>query len=603
MSCDEKLNKEIRASLRMGEARFECLSINEINEWLWHQYNSHLRSLNGKALDQFQEYLRTRHFTPDHLRYIHKNLSAEAWAKTGLELPLEYGTKIPEEKVEAFKTATSKPLGERLEHKTPQLSAASQGELKAMTNRLEQDRSCGGACDDLCLKILETHARCLHDNRLERAAIFREVLAAQQPTPPKQFKYETPQLEPQYQEALRKLVDVLEEDLKDADLKNVDCAKIIGATTTDCGEMCGNIFLQGYRKRCVFSSIGPSVEHALQAFKATLRAQKSIFLIPQLPDDVQEGWRWWENNDGCPSTRSGRDAKRDCDKYCRPIFPECTTEKGNGQISSNCPCVRYGGELVEPHIEKVLAAQQPEHWVKGSTEEHDVEPWTAWVVIEGSTYGIKAGDGKNSWDWKSTVSHLPPHNADPLEQKKHEVLKRWRQSTGNCPCMFGRWTCSNCKDIFPTTIPEGKSNSDEDCPCGQFGNPPVLAKGPKQKEFEPYAAVRLEDHGCGRPKRGEMVKMVSARYSKQDKDSGGTSHFKKNLIPITNPDEALRILLELSGQETKVERIKEELTERLRVGWREGETAVEKAGITWAEGELQRILNVIAELEAEAKQE
>ena len=520
MSCDEKLNNEIRAKLERSNIYYGFLRYHEIMDWGWDDYETYILGLAGEGLKLFKKYLRSCYFTSEHLRYICSNISLEAWTKTGLELP---APKIP---------------------------------------------------------------------------------------------YETPQLEPKYQEALRKLVDALEKNLK-AD----GCMDITRTSGSDiCNEMCGKVF--PHRKKgaghcCVLCDNGPPVPQALEAFKATLAAQNSPFLIPDnLPDDVVEGWEWWrkqeKGNEKCPDSKTASVADSDCDKYCRPIFPECTAkDKEIRGGPGNCPCFRYAlraTSTVRAHIEKVLAAQQPKHWIAGSEKEWDVEPWDAWyitgqkrrivreAIVDGVEVVIYGTRDNHYWIGKTAVSPLPPHNAEPLVQDKYEALEKWRHKLSiSCPYLHRKaWNrCGDCNAVFPTL--KKVWGDDTLCPCDNFGQPPVLevadkilAKGPKPKEeeevFKPYAVV-MKDTGqvCKVINKTKDSVWISSRQNWEDQD---------NIICVTNPDEALRILLDITGQKTMV-------VETLETLWKWIEQ--NKVGRPQNFVSIMRLRGAITKLEAEAE--
>ena len=246
---------------------------------------------------------------------------------------------------------------------------------------------------------------------------------------------------------------------------------------------------------------------------------------------------------------------------------------------------------------------------------------------------------------------LPPHNLDPLPQPKWDVLKEWqRHGSVGCPASRGEWRRSDCCDTFPS-LPKQSigrtscSGNSDDCPCHFYTRKAVnavvdlkLAVGPEFEEFSVWDAkgneikivsqsgfclyierdawIHEADVGEGKPYtktppppeekfqpyvavtiRGNVVYIIDEMSSGLSfQSSAGGIYHKDDLIRITNPDEAYRMLGEVLGKKDVVEEIKTYCEERKAYFTRN--TTNFSNGMVAASGD---VLTFIANREREAK--
>lgn len=128
-------------------------------------------------------------------------------------------------------------------------------------------------------------------------------------------------------------------------------------------------------------------------------------------------------------------------------------------------------------------------------------------------------------------------------------------------------------------------------------------KWPKEekKPFVPYAAFGKYSRRV-RKVVDEVVDEDDARLRCADSSDYGGTVSSENLTRIGNPDEALRILLDLTGQKSMVEKIKEHCTAREAICMMEHRAGSGERFENFASS-YRVILGSIADLEAKAKKE
>lgn len=182
MGCDLSMNESIKEKLRKHHV-FDWLSDDFFNTAQWSDWEDMLCDIRDDLIAKEGDLIQAIS-TNEELGYIKKNISEGYWNKLGLKLVEEKIVPVP--------------------YKVVQLTKKKREALGRLATVFESDRGCGSeensylwnCCND-CQPIIGMDCDAL--SRLQRAAAFRLVLAAQKPI----LEYEVPQLGEEDREALR----------------------------------------------------------------------------------------------------------------------------------------------------------------------------------------------------------------------------------------------------------------------------------------------------------------------------------------------------------------------------------------------------------------
>ena len=335
-----------------------------------------------------------------------------------------------------------------------------------------------------------------------------------------------PQLSAEKQEALRVVVERVERG-KSCDMPSngpddkwlcADCRALFGRTGLDTPQPCAG--RTGYKQM-------------LPAFRKVLAAQKPIleYEIPQLDEKEREALEAIIRHIEAGSVSCGSLCGPHGQSVCKKIFV------GFPQFGHCCFCdAGPDKEQALAALKDVLSQQKPlkKEPPKYNTpilSDKAVENWKWWLKCE-------RGDERCPWTRAQNVK--------------------------------GTKCNEQCQPIFPDTpsVDEDGAFTAVYCPCSRNGRnfvralvEDVLAKQPA-KEFKQYAAVRIKGRLDGDSTIGMVVKIVRKMSDNTSRDEKRKWHHNDFILPITNPSEALKILMELEGKPDIVKAIKGWLNEK-----------------------------------------
>ena len=354
-------------------------------------------------------------------------------------------------------------------------------------------------CSKVCHAWLKSgwHGCGSYEKKTEpaRLAMFQAILDAQLPP----LKHEVPELNEKEREHVEMLIPLPHKG---------GCSNTGGFPV--CEHTCRPIIEKIFNtKRCIFNTpaVPGSPERAqiIKALKDVLFQQKPLLpphKIVQFGQREFDGWTWWlrqaEGGHCCPHTRKSSTVRAECMKQCIVAFPRIEGKVGTFDYRKDCPCNRYSPEITRTVIEQCVALGPK------------FEKYNIWFTYHASV-------ASDYWGRKCTVigeSSTSLRLRDSLSDKVFSTEKDPRRYT-----------------LTP---------------------PP-----PKKEEFKPYVAVRTIQHiSHSSIKKGFAVAILGVSDNGLEIDSDDCGHQPKNLLTLTNSEEAYKMLREQLGKDDIVKKIK-----------------------------------------------
>ena len=343
MSNNDKLNESIRAKLSERCEEYGCLYEADVSDdgteqYCWPEWNTQIIAGCGKSLVLLREWINSCAFTPTELRYIHENLSSEAWDKLGLELPIaKYRKDVVLSPAQIERAKSMIPL---------------YAERKLACNSV--------SCEECPLGVLAFKGQSLCGCRVdypERIQILRKVLDAQLPP----LEYDVPVLNAEEREHVGAVLQGPE--------NNCSCSESWcgqDQTRERCMSIMDKIFCHARPKGYTDCPLlADAYKHArkqvIDALQDVLDKQESLLPphnVVKFEREVSDGWVKWlaceKPEDTCPRANDDPRGNNLCKKQCGAVFPDL--EPGlRGRKGLYCPCHQYSPEITRVVIEKCVA--------------------------------------------------------------------------------------------------------------------------------------------------------------------------------------------------------------------------------------------------------